>query len=167
FSQNICCVGDEDQSIYGWRGAEIGNILRFEKDFPNAKVIRLEQNYRSTNHILAAASKLISNNKERLGKTLWTENYNDEKVKLVALFDDREEARFVAKQLTNIVIKDQIPFKNTAILVRAGFQTRSFEECFISNYIPYKVVGGLRFYERMEIRDIIAYIRVTINNDDD
>ncbi|MFN7038114.1 MAG: ATP-dependent helicase [Alphaproteobacteria bacterium] len=165
--KNICCVGDEDQSIYGWRGAEIANILRFEQDFPGAKVIRLERNYRSTNHILSAASGIISNNRERLGKTLWTDIDNGHKVKLLSLWDDREEARFVASEISTIQRNDELQLRDSAILVRAGFQTRAFEECFISHAIPYKVIGGLRFYERMEIRDIIAYIRVTMQNDDD
>jgi len=164
--KNICCVGDEDQSIYGWRGAEIGNILRFEKDFPNAKIVRLEQNYRSTNNILFAASNLISNNNHRLGKNLWADSGNGEKVKIVTLADSNEEANFVAKEISKLEIDSSTSLKNIAILVRAGFQTRNFEEKFISYGIPYKVVGGLKFYDRQEIKDILAYIRITINPGD-
>lgn len=165
--KNICCVGDEDQSIYGWRGAEIGNILRFEQDFAEAKIIRLEQNYRSTNHILSVASKLIAHNKMRLGKSLWTDSNNGPKVRIISLGDDREEARFIANELLSNKRNYQLALNQMAILVRASFQTRAFEECFINYAIPYKVIGGLRFYERLEIRDIIAYLRVVMNPNDD
>lgn len=166
-SKNICCVGDEDQSIYGWRGAEIGNILRFEKDFPGCKVVRLERNYRSTTHILAAASGLISKNNERLGKTLWTEQDGGDKVQILAVWDEREEAGAIANEIEALQRLRKHRLSDMAILVRAGFQTRAFEECFISRAIPYRVIGGLRFYERLEIRDIIAYMRVIAHNDDD
>ncbi len=156
---NICCVGDEDQSIYGWRGAQISNILRFEKDFPGAKVIRLEQNYRSTGHILGAASGLIAKNKERLGKELWTEYGEGEKVHLKNVWDSEEEARFICDEIESIQRKGQ-DLKDTAVLVRAAYQTREFEERFLTAGIPYKVVGGARFYERQEIRDAIAYLRI-------
>ncbi len=165
--KNICCVGDEDQSIYGWRGAEIGNILRFEQDFPGAKVVRLECNYRSTTHILAAASGLIANNSERLGKTLWTEQDGGEKIKVMAVWDEREEAGTIASEIGYLQHLKKHSLSDMAILVRAGFQTRAFEECFISHAIPYRVIGGLRFYERLEIRDVIAYMRVVVHNDDD
>lgn len=165
-SKNICCVGDDDQSIYGWRGAEVGNILRFEKDFPNAKVIRLERNYRSTSHILSAASGLIAKNADRLGKTLWTEGNQGEPIKLLLTWDDKEEARQVADEIESLQQLKKHSLNQMAILVRAGFQTRAFEECFISRGIPYKVIGGLRFYERQEIKDIISYLRVTVQNDD-
>ena len=165
--QNICCVGDEDQSIYGWRGAEIGNIMRFEQDFSGAKLIRLERNYRSTNHILRAASCLIANNKQRFGKNLWTEEIGGEKVKLLYLYDDRDEARYISNEISELVKTKDQDISTIAILVRASFQTRAFEECFISRAIPYQVIGGMRFYERQEIRDIVAYIRITVQEDDD
>lgn len=164
--KNICCVGDDDQSIYGWRGAEVGNILKFEKDFPNAEVIRLEQNYRSTSNILSAASGLIAKNESRLGKVLWTDGNKGENVKLIKLWDDLEEARFVADEIESLQAKYKHPLSEIAILIRAGFQTRAFEEKFISNSIPYRVIGGLRFYERAEIKDVTAYLRL-INQQDD
>jgi DNA helicase-2/ATP-dependent DNA helicase PcrA len=165
-SHNICCVGDDDQSIYGWRGAEVGNILRFEKDFPGAKVIRLEQNYRSTGHILGAASGLIACNEGRLGKTLWTESEGGERVRVRGVWDGEEEARFVADEIEALQRRSH-KLSEMAILVRAGFQTREFEERFLNLGIPYRVVGGLRFYERQEIRDAIAYLRVIVQPDDD
>jgi DNA helicase-2/ATP-dependent DNA helicase PcrA len=165
-NKNICCVGDDDQSIYGWRGAEVGNILRFEKDFSGAKVIRLERNYRSTSHILSAASGLIAKNEDRLGKTLWTEGNEGEPIKLLLTWDDKEEARQVADEIESLQQLKKHSLDQMAILVRAGFQTRSFEECFISRGIPYKVIGGLRFYERQEIKDLISYLRITAQNDD-
>jgi DNA helicase-2/ATP-dependent DNA helicase PcrA len=165
-SHNICCVGDDDQSIYGWRGAEVGNILRFETDFPGAKVIRLEQNYRSTSHILAAASGVIAHNQGRLGKTLWTEAEGGEKVKLAALSDGEEEARFVGDEIEALQRKGYA-LKQVAVLVRAGFQTREFEERFLTLGLPYRVIGGPRFYERMEIRDALAYFRVVSQPADD
>lgn len=166
-TQNICCVGDDDQSIYGWRGAEVGNILRFEKDFEGAKVIRLECNYRSTSAILAAASGLIAKNSERLGKTLWTEEKGGDPIKLLALWDDREEAGYIADEIESLQQLKRHKLSDMAILVRAGFQTRAFEECFINRGIAYKVIGGLRFYERMEIRDAIAYFRIVSQPSDD
>lgn len=158
-SQNICCVGDDDQSIYGWRGAEVTNILRFEKDFPGAKIIRLEQNYRSTPHILGAAAGLISNNKSRLGKTLWTETDTGNKVAVCGLWDGQEEARVVGEEIEDLHRKGN-SLSTIAILVRAGFQTREFEDRFLTIAVPYKVIGGPRFYERLEIRDALAYLRV-------
>ncbi|MEI8320410.1 MAG: UvrD-helicase domain-containing protein [Alphaproteobacteria bacterium] len=163
---NICCVGDDDQSIYGWRGAEIGNILKFEKDFPGAKTIRLEQNYRSTPAILGAASGLIAHNKSRLGKTLWTEKDAGEPVYIKGLFDGKEEAQWVADQIEHYQRKG-ISLSHMAILMRAGYQTREFEEVFLTRAIPYKIIGGLRFYERMEIRDALAYLRVIVQPNDD
>ena len=165
-AHNICCVGDDDQSIYGWRGAEVGNILRFERDFPGAKVIRLEQNYRSTRHILGAASGLIACNAGRLGKTLWTEADGGEKVRVRGVWDGEEEARFVADEIEALQRRGHL-LSQIAILVRAGFQTREFEERFLNLGIPYRVIGGLRFYERQEIRDAIAYLRVVVQPDDD
>ena len=162
---NICCVGDDDQSIYSWRGAEIANILRFEKDFKSAKVIKLERNYRSTTPILQVASMLIKCNKHRHGKDLWTEGADGAPVKLVYCWNDKEEARFVIAE-----IKDKMKIyqpNHIAILVRAGFQTRAFEEALISSALPYRIVGGLKFYERKEVRDILSYIRIVINPEDD
>lgn len=163
---NICCVGDDDQSIYGWRGAEIGNILKFEKDFPGAKIIRLEQNYRSTPAILGAASALIANNASRLGKTLWTELDVGEPVCIKGLFDGKDEAIWIADQIENLQ-HTGLPLSNMAILVRAGYQSREFEEVFLNRAIPYKIIGGLRFYERMEIRDALAYLRLVVQPQDD
>ncbi|GAB4170594.1 MAG: DNA helicase PcrA [Rickettsiaceae bacterium] len=164
--KNICCVGDDDQSIYSWRGAEVKNILRFEQDFPNAKVIKLEQNYRSTPYILSAASHIISNNKNRHGKKLWTDQKEGDKIKVIACWSDKEEARFIATEIAKVINTEKYLANNIAILVRAGFQTRSFEEVFISNALPYQIIGGLRFYERMEIRDLLAYIRLSVNHND-
>ncbi|PWC77545.1 UvrD-helicase domain-containing protein [Azospirillum sp. TSH64] len=164
--KNICCVGDEDQSIYAWRGAEIGNILRFETDFPGATIVKLEQNYRSTGHILAAASGLIANNQGRLGKTLWTEADGGEPVKVKAVWDGEEEARWVGEEIETLQRKGT-SLAQIAVLVRAGFQTREFEERFITLGLPYKVLGGPRFYERQEIRDALAYFRVVNSGDDD
>jgi len=163
--RNICCVGDDDQSIYSWRGAEIGNILKFEKDFEGATVVRLEQNYRSTPEILAAASGLIANNAGRLGKTLWTERGDGEKVTVRGVWDGEAEARTVADEIETLH-RDGHVLDQIAVLVRASFQMREFEERFITVGLPYRVVGGPRFYERMEIRDAIAYLRV-VNQPDD
>ncbi|HUT50647.1 MAG TPA: UvrD-helicase domain-containing protein [Alphaproteobacteria bacterium] len=163
--RNICCVGDDDQSIYGWRGAEVGNILKFEKDFEGAKVVRLEQNYRSTGHILGAASGLIAKNEGRLGKTLWTEVGEGDKVALTGLWDGEAEARLVAEEIETLQRRKHA-LNDVAILVRASFQTREFEERFITVGLPYRVIGGPRFYERMEIRDAIAYMRVIHQPDD-
>jgi len=164
--RNICCVGDDDQSIYGWRGAEVGNILKFEKDFPGAEVVRLEQNYRSTSRVLAAASKLISVNEGRLGKTLWTDGHEGEKIIVRGVWDGEEEARIVGDQVEAYQRKGT-SLSQMAVLVRAGFQTREFEERFLTLGIPYQVIGGARFYERMEIRDAIAYFRVLTQHNDD
>lgn len=164
--KNICCVGDEDQSIYGWRGAEIGNILRFEEDFPGAEVIRLEQNYRSTGHILGAASNLIARNQMRLGKNLWTSAEPGDKVRIQTLWDGEEEARWVADEIETLQ-RARIPLNEVAVMVRAGFQTRHFEERFITLGIPYRVLVGARFYERQEIRDAMAYLRLLASPEDD
>ncbi|MBL6927796.1 MAG: UvrD-helicase domain-containing protein [Rhodospirillales bacterium] len=163
---NICCVGDDDQSIYSWRGAEVGNILRFEKDFPGAHVVRLERNYRSTPNILGAASGLIANNDGRLGKTLWTEGEAGDKVVLNGVWDGAEEARYVGSEI-EVLHSKKHRLNEIAILVRAGFQTREFEERLITLGVPYRVVGGQRFYERQEIRDAIAYLRVIWQPNDD
>lgn len=164
-SSNICCVGDDDQSIYGWRGAEVGNILRFEKDFPGAAVIRLEQNYRSTAPILKAASGLIAHNQGRYGKTLWTEQKDGDPVHIKAYYDGEDEARHVGIDIEDLQRNGQ-SLRSMAILVRASFQTRTFEEMFMKRNIPYRVVGGLRFYERQEIRDCLAYLRLVVQPDD-
>lgn len=163
---NICCVGDDDQSIYGWRGAEVGNILRFEQDFPGAKIIRLEQNYRSTGHILGAAGGVISHNEDRLGKTLWSASDAGEKVIVRGLWDGPAEARYIGEEIESLQHK-KWPLKDMAVLVRAGFQTREFEERFIQLGLHYKVIGGQRFYERQEIRDALAYLRVVTQSADD
>jgi DNA helicase-2/ATP-dependent DNA helicase PcrA len=164
--KNICCVGDDDQSIYSWRGAEVANILRFEKDFPGAVIIRLEQNYRSTPHILGAASGLIAENAGRLGKTLWTERGEGEKVRVLGVWDGPEEARRVG-ELIEAHQRSGGDLDDCAILVRAQFQTREFEDRFIAIGLPYRIVGGFRFYERQEIRDALAYLRVVNQPSDD
>ncbi len=159
---NICCVGDDDQSIYGWRGAEVDNILRFEKDFPGAGVIRLEQNYRSTAHILGAASKLIANNVGRLGKTLRTGSAAGDKLMVRGVYDDDAEARTTAEDIDRLR-REGVPLNHMAILVRASFQMRAFEDRFVTMGMPYRVIGGPRFYERQEIKDAIAYLEVIQN----
>jgi DNA helicase II / ATP-dependent DNA helicase PcrA len=168
--RNICCVGDDDQSIYGWRGAEVGNILRFEKDFPGARVIRLEQNYRSTPHILAAASAVIAANQSRLGKTLWTDMPAGEKVRLIGHWDGEEEARWIGEEIEAMERGsrglDPVTPDGIAILVRAAHQMRAFEDRFLTIGLPYRVIGGPRFYERLEIRDAMAYFRVAVSPDD-
>ena len=168
--KNICCVGDDDQSIYSWRGAEVANILRFEKDFPGAAIIRLEQNYRSTPHILAAASAVIAHNGGRLGKTLWTDVKVDggegDKVRVVGIWDGPEEARRVGEDIEGWQRRGG-QLDEVAILVRAQFQTREFEDRFIAIGLPYRIVGGFRFYERAEIRDALAYLRVIAQPADD
>ncbi len=169
--KNICCVGDDDQSIYGWRGAEVGNILRFEKDFPGAYVVRLEQNYRSTPHILAAASNVIRGNENRLGKELWTDAQDGEKVRLIGHWDGEEEARWIGEEIDAMQggTRGARPMNldEIAILVRASHQMRAFEDRFLTIGLPYKVIGGPRFYERMEIRDAMAYFRLVISPEDD
>jgi DNA helicase-2/ATP-dependent DNA helicase PcrA len=165
-SPNICCVGDDDQSIYGWRGAEVDNILRFEKDFPGAKVIRLERNYRSKGHILAAASGLIAHNKGRLGKTLFTDDAMGEPVTVTGMWDDEEEARAIGEDIEALK-KAGLRLNGMAILVRASFQMRAFEDRFVTLGLPYRVIGGPRFYERQEIKDAIAYLEVTLNPTND
>jgi DNA helicase II / ATP-dependent DNA helicase PcrA len=164
--KNICVVGDDDQSIYSWRGAEVANILRFEKDFPGAKVIRLEQNYRSTPDILAAASGLIDANSQRLGKTLWTERNGGDRVKVIGVWDGPEEARRVGEEAERLE-REGASLATVAILVRAQFQTREFEDRFIAIGLPYRIVGGFRFYERAEIRDALAYLRLIAQPSDD
>ena len=164
--KNICCVGDDDQSIYSWRGAEVANILRFEKDFPGATVIRLEQNYRSTPQILAAASALIAQNSGRLGKTLWTDLEPGDKLRVVGVWDGPEEARRIGEELETLQHR-KVSLDRAAILVRAQFQTREFEDRFIAIGMPYRIVGGFRFYERAEIRDALAYLRLVHSAADD
>src|SRR3954464_4769191 len=157
--KNLCCVGDDDQSIYGWRGAEVDNILRFEHDFPGATVIRLERNYRSTGHILAAASGLIAKNEDRLGKTLRTEAASGEKVTVTGAWDSEEEARLVVEEIEALQAKGH-PLSGVAILVRISAQMREIEDRLVQLGVPYRVIGGPRFYERAEIRDALAYLRV-------
>ena len=164
--RNICCVGDDDQSIYSWRGAKVENILKFEKDFPGAAVIRLEQNYRSTPHILAAASGVIANNGGRLGKTLWTEAGEGEKLRVIGIWDGPEEARRVGEEI-EAAQRGGTRLDDIAILVRAQHQTREFEDRFIAIGLPYRIVGGFRFYERAEIRDALAYLRLVAQPADD
>ncbi len=163
---NICCVGDDDQSIYGWRGADVDNILRFEKDFPGAKIIRLERNYRSTGHILDVAAGLIAHNQGRLGKTLFTDGEKGEKPSVSGVWDSEEEARVIGEEIEQLQHKGA-RLDEIAILVRASFQMREFEERFITLGLPYRVIGGPRFYERAEIRDALAYLRLTAQADDD
>ncbi|MGN7869392.1 ATP-dependent helicase [Paracoccus sp. 22332] len=170
--RNICCVGDDDQSIYGWRGAEVGNILRFEKDFPGAQVIRLEQNYRSTPQILAAASGLIATNQGRLGKTLWTDAEPGEPVRLIGHWDSEAEARWIGEEIEAFhgghrASVGRTSLNDIAILVRASHQMRAFEDRFMSIGLPYRVIGGPRFYERAEIRDAMAYFRLAVSPADD
>ncbi len=164
--RNLCCVGDDDQSIYSWRGAEVGNILRFESDFPGAAVIRLEENYRSTSRILGAAAGMIAHNSGRLGKTLWTQGDEGEKVVVRGLWDAEEEARWVGDEIEALQRAGHA-LSEIAILVRAGFQTREFEERFLALALPYRVIGGPRFYERQEIRDALAYLRLIAQPADD
>jgi DNA helicase-2/ATP-dependent DNA helicase PcrA len=164
--KNICVVGDDDQSIYSWRGAEVANILRFEKDFPGSKVIRLEQNYRSTPQILAAASGLIDANSQRLGKTLWTEAEAGDKIRVIGVWDGPEEARRIGDEAEGLMRRG-VSLAKQAILVRAQFQTRELEDRFIAIGLPYRIVGGFRFYERAEIRDAMAYLRVVAQPSDD
>ena len=164
--KNICCVGDDDQSIYGWRGAEVDNILRFDHDFPGAKVIRLERNYRSTGHILAAASHLIAHNEGRLGKTLRTEDVDGEKVTVTGSWDSEEEARGIGEEIEELQRAGE-NLNEIAILVRASFQMREFEDRFVTLGLSYRVIGGPRFYERAEIRDALAYLRVINSPADD
>ncbi|MBO9668889.1 MAG: UvrD-helicase domain-containing protein [Sphingobium sp.] len=164
--KNICCVGDDDQSIYSWRGAEVANILRFERDFPGAKIIRLEQNYRSTPQILAAASGVIAQNGGRLGKTLWTEADEGEKVRVIGVWDGPEEARRVGEEIEGLE-RQGVRADDVAILVRASFQTREFEDRFMQIGLPFRIVGGFRFYERAEVRDAVAYLRLINQPADD
>jgi DNA helicase-2/ATP-dependent DNA helicase PcrA len=170
-AKNICCVGDDDQSIYGWRGAEVDNILRYEHDFPGATVIRLERNYRSTGHILAAASHIIAHNEGRLGKTLRTDDVLGEKVSVTGSWDSEEEARAIGEEIEQLQRGGQTgaphPLNEIAILVRASFQMREFEDRFVTLGLPYRVIGGPRFYERAEIRDALAYLRVVNSPADD
>ena len=164
--KNVACVGDDDQSIYGWRGAEVDNILRFEHDFPGATVVRLERNYRSTGHILAAASGLIAKNESRLGKTLRTEDEPGEPVTVTGAWDSEEEARLLAEAIESLQGKKH-PLSEIAVLVRISAQMREIEDRFVQLGLPYRVIGGPRFYERAEIRDALAYLRVTMNGSDD
>ena len=160
--KNICCVGDDDQSIYSWRGADVTNLLEFKKNFQTPKIIRLEQNYRSTQNILECASVLIDKNKNRYGKKLWSENEIGEKITINGFWETKEEAIYTTDQIESLVQK-KVDLSNIAILFRVSAHTRSFEERLIAIGLPYKIIGGLRFYERKEIKDIIAYLRL-VNN---
>ena len=164
--KNICCVGDDDQSIYSWRGADVTNLLEFKKNFQTPKIIRLEQNYRSTQNILECASVLIDKNKNRYGKKLWSENEIGEKITINGFWETKEEAIYTTNQIENLVQK-KVDLSNIAILFRVSAHTRSFEERLIAIGLPYKIIGGLRFYERKEIKDIIAYLRLVNNLGDD
>ena len=163
--QNICCVGDDDQSIYSWRGADVKNLLNFEKNFSKPTIIRLEQNYRSTKNILECASTLISKNQGRYGKELWSNNIKGDKISIMGFWQTKEESMYVSDQIEKLISK-KIPLNEIAILFRVSAHTRSFEERFINLGLPYKIIGGLRFYERKEIKDVIAYLRL-INNEND
>ncbi|MDR2794991.1 MAG: UvrD-helicase domain-containing protein, partial [Holosporaceae bacterium] len=165
YGSGLCCVGDDDQAIYSWRGAEVGNILRFEKDFLNTKIVRLERNYRSDGHILGAASSLIAHNENRLGKSIWTDGDNGEKLLIQRAYNGFDEAKIVSEKIESLRSKS-VKFGEIAILVRAGFQTREFEERLIAYGIPYRVVGGLKFYDRQEIKDLIAYMRLIYQPND-
>ena len=163
--KNICCVGDEDQSIYGWRGAQLKNILNFERDFTNSKIVRLEQNYRSTSNILSVASSIISENKERIGKKLWTKDIDGEKVNIINVENDEMEAITIAEKIKKL-FENGVIKKEIAVLTRASFQFKEIEDRFIKDNIKYRVVGGLKFYERKEIKDALAYFRILVNKDD-
>ena len=165
-NKNICCVGDDDQSIYSWRGAEIKNILSFEKTFENPSIIRLEQNYRSTKRILNCASHLINNNKNRYGKNLWSDNNTGDKVEIRGFWETKEEAKNISDQIEDLIRK-KVSLNEIAILMRVAAHTRSFEERFLNVGLPYRIIGGIKFYERREIKDIIAYLRIVNNFDDD
>jgi len=164
--QNICCIGDDWQSIYSWRGADIRNILSFEEDFPKAKVIKLEQNYRSTQSILNAAQAVIEKNTQRTDKVLWTDNEEGEKPRILYVDDERAEGRRIVEQIEDIMISDKAGYKDFAILYRVNAQSRSLEEAFLRYGMPYKIIGGVKFYERKEIKDVIAYLRLIYNPDD-
>jgi len=164
--RNICVVGDEDQSIYSWRGANIANLLEFQNIYPEAKVIQLEQNYRSTALILNAASNVICNNKERLGKTLWTENKTGEKIKLIVALNETYEAREIVNEIIKLLSSKKYRYSDIAIFYRVNALSRVFEDELRRNYIPYKIIGGMRFYDRKEVKDIIAYLKVVANPDD-
>ena len=165
--RNLCVVGDDDQSIYAFRGADIRNILEFEQDFPDATVIRLEQNYRSTKTILNAANDVIDNNFARKKKRLWTDNGEGEKINLVTLEDEGQEAYFIAQEINNRIFRDNLNYKDFAVLYRTNAQSRVLEEVMVRMRLPYKIIGGLRFYQRKEIKDILAYLRVIANPSDD
>ncbi len=165
-NKNICCVGDDDQSIYSWRGADVSNLLNFKKNFSNVNIIRLEQNYRSTKNILSCAANLISKNKGRYGKELWSLNEEGEKISINGFWETKEESIYVTDKIEKI-IKDKVDLSKISILFRIAAHTRSFEERLINLGLPYKIIGGLRFYERKEIKDIIAYLRLTSNFEDD
>jgi DNA helicase-2/ATP-dependent DNA helicase PcrA len=166
-NKNICCVGDDAQSIYRWRGAEVRNILDFNKDFPETKIIRLEQNYRSTKSILAVADSVIKNNVYQIQKKLWTSNDQGEKVKIIVCFDEKDEANFVANKIFELTSSKKFNPKDIAVLYRTNAQSRNFEEAFIKSSIPYVIVGGVEFYKRKEVKDVLAYLKLLVNPKDD
>lgn len=166
-NKNICCVGDDAQSIYKWRGAEVRNILEFNKDFPETKIIRLEQNYRSTKSILAVADSVIKNNVYQIPKTLWTNNEEGDKVIINVCFDERDEANLVARKITSLISTGKIRPRDIAVLYRTNSQSRNFEETFLKSSIPYIIVGGIEFYKRKEVKDILAYLKLLVNPKDD
>lgn len=166
-NKNICCVGDDAQSIYKWRGAEVRNILEFNKDFPETKIIRLEQNYRSTKSILAVADSVIKNNVYQIPKTLWTNNEEGDKVIINVCFDERDEANWVARKITSLISTGKIRPRDIAVLYRTNSQSRNFEETFLKSSIPYIIVGGIEFYKRKEVKDILAYLKLLVNPKDD
>ena len=164
-NEQICVVGDDDQSIYGWRGAKVEHVNSFTEDYKNTEIIRLEQNYRSTNVILNAANALIDNNKDRLGKNLWTEKLEGEQIVLYQAYNEQDEARFIADVLKDWMNKGGI-YEETAVLYRSNAQSRAIEEALLRISIPYRIYGGLRFYERLEIKNAIAYLKIIFNNND-
>ena len=165
--RNLCVVGDDDQSIYGWRGADIGNILSFEEEYPEAKVIRLEQNYRSTGTILAAANEVVKRNRARKEKTLWTDREDGERLQMAILTNEEEEANEVVKVVTNEVNHRGVSLAETAVLYRTNAQSRALETAFRNAAIAYELVGGVAFYQRREIKDLLAYLRLVVNDQDD
>ena len=165
--ENVCVVGDDAQSIYAFRGANIQNILNFKKDYPEAKLYKLEQNYRSTSHIVKAANSVIANNRDQIPKEVWTSNAEGEKIKVFRATSDNDEGRFVANRIFEVRGHDQCQYKDFAILYRTNAQSRSFEESLRKLNVPYRIYGGLSFYQRKEVKDLLAYFRLTVNPNDD
>ena len=165
--ENVCVVGDDAQSIYGFRGANIQNILNFKNDYPDAKLFKLEQNYRSTSHIVRAANSIIANNKDQIPKEVWTQNDQGEKIRVFRATSDNDEGRFVANKIFEVRGHDGCHYKDFAILYRTNAQSRAFEESLRKLNVPYRIYGGLSFYQRKEVKDLLAYFRLTINPQDD